>query len=498
MNRKLIARQLILEAKRLLAAGKDDSDYIYDPDHKHKPKGGHWEQTEKGWSRKKEEKKDKKKKRENVGQKEFSSLMKKLENYDYDKVDVSVFEKLNLDQLEQVLDQYDHIGYEQLDAFLKNPFFFETGVIEPEDAFGFESLPNDPKKAQNLFNKRINALIENPSTPSKILETLATGEIERCADSGGVNLFEGTGVNIPNEIAEKARRILQNNTRNTLSEPRRKTKTFSIETLKELRTKEQEDIAAEPETPPDILRELGKSRSKTVRKVVAGNPNTPVETLIKLSKDKQEFVRSSVARNPNTPVDILIELSKDEDSYVKECVVKNPNTPVETLIKLSKDDTSWVRAEVAASPNTPVDILAELGKDDNYLVKLNIAGNPNTPVDTLAELGKDEEVEVKVSVARNPNTPVDILVELSKDKKEFIKECAAGNPNTPVDTLVELSKDEDSWVRKKAQEELQKRKSIENAPIDLSKLSPELREQVKDMDPEELEKFIGWLKERKG
>jgi hypothetical protein len=60
MNRKLIARQLILEAKKLLAAGKKDSDYVYDPDHKHKPKGGHWEKTEKGWSQKKEEKKKKK------------------------------------------------------------------------------------------------------------------------------------------------------------------------------------------------------------------------------------------------------------------------------------------------------------------------------------------------------------------------------------------------------------------------------------------------------
>ena len=64
--------------------------------------------------------------------------------------------------------------------------------------------------------------------------------------------------------------------------------------------------------------------------------------------------------------------------------------------------------------------------------------------------------------------------------------------------MVELGKDKDSWIRQQAQEELQKRKSIENAPIDLSKLSPELREQVKDMDPEELKKFIGWLKERKG
>lgn len=51
MNKKTIARELILTAKELLADTK--SDYVYDPDHKNKPKGGGWEKTEKGWTQKK-------------------------------------------------------------------------------------------------------------------------------------------------------------------------------------------------------------------------------------------------------------------------------------------------------------------------------------------------------------------------------------------------------------------------------------------------------------
>ena len=51
MNKKIIARELILTAKELLADTK--SDYVYDPDHKNKPKGGGWEKTEKGWTQKK-------------------------------------------------------------------------------------------------------------------------------------------------------------------------------------------------------------------------------------------------------------------------------------------------------------------------------------------------------------------------------------------------------------------------------------------------------------
>lgn len=55
MDQKLVARKLILIAKSLLA---DKSDYKYDPDHKHKPQGGGWEKTDKGWTRNKKEKRD--------------------------------------------------------------------------------------------------------------------------------------------------------------------------------------------------------------------------------------------------------------------------------------------------------------------------------------------------------------------------------------------------------------------------------------------------------
>ena len=47
MDRKLLVNELIIIAKNLLS----DEDYRYDPEHKHKPEGGGWERTDKGWSR---------------------------------------------------------------------------------------------------------------------------------------------------------------------------------------------------------------------------------------------------------------------------------------------------------------------------------------------------------------------------------------------------------------------------------------------------------------
>ena len=58
MNKRLVARELLLIAKNLIA--EDKNKYIYDPDHKHKPQGGGWEKTEKGWTQNKREKKEKK------------------------------------------------------------------------------------------------------------------------------------------------------------------------------------------------------------------------------------------------------------------------------------------------------------------------------------------------------------------------------------------------------------------------------------------------------
>ena len=54
ISRKLIASSLLKVAKSVLA--KDEDDYRYDPEHKHKPQGGGWQKTEKGWSKQKKEK----------------------------------------------------------------------------------------------------------------------------------------------------------------------------------------------------------------------------------------------------------------------------------------------------------------------------------------------------------------------------------------------------------------------------------------------------------
>ena len=49
MDKRRVARQLVRIAMDLIS-GEGDYEYVHDPDHQHKPQGGGWKPTEKGWT----------------------------------------------------------------------------------------------------------------------------------------------------------------------------------------------------------------------------------------------------------------------------------------------------------------------------------------------------------------------------------------------------------------------------------------------------------------
>ena len=84
-----VVREIILIAKSLLA--ENSSEYKYDPDHKHRPQGGGWEKTEKGWTQNKKEKRDR------MGRTE--ELINRLQNLASNpKTDPKMLKELSLDR----------------------------------------------------------------------------------------------------------------------------------------------------------------------------------------------------------------------------------------------------------------------------------------------------------------------------------------------------------------------------------------------------------------
>jgi hypothetical protein len=99
----------------------------------------------------------------------------------------------------------------------------------------------------------------------------------------------------------------------------------------------------------------------------------------------------ALAADPNTPLEVLEELAKTNEEGVRSSLVSNPNIP-EKLLKVLSRDSSWgVRREVAANPKTPINLLKALAIDDVWGIRRKVAQNPNATEQILVKIWKYEK-----------------------------------------------------------------------------------------------------------
>ena len=309
MNRKFIARQLILEAKRLLAAGKDDSDYVYDPDHKHKPKGGHWEKTEKGWSQKKEEK------NQNLSNLSHKQLSETIANKDTSSDVLEEISKRNYPvTLRRLIPKHPNVSSDTLKKLSKD---------------------KDDRIRENVAS--------NSNTPKETLYELSSdkNEVVRTRVAGNINT--------PIETLKK------------LSEDEGNYREI------------QYAVGRNPNTPIETLEKLSDQENPydKPRRGVAENPNTPTDILSRLSKDPVDGVRCSVASNRKTSPEILEKLASDNYYAVRRNVASNPETPNKTLQKLLKDKDKDVVFEAIKNVDYSDDLINMSNYSPEFIEQLN-------------------------------------------------------------------------------------------------------------------------------
>ena len=273
----------------------------------------------------------------------------------------------------------------------------------------------------------------------------------------------------------------------------------------------KEHPAADPKNhsikPQQQEQQLSELKEEELKEI-ASNPDTPISTLEKLSKNDNEFVRADVALNENTPVHMLEKLSKDYSMTVRASVAANENTPIPVLEKLSRDVRRFVRKQVALNKNTPIDLVLHLRNDPETRVS-------QAAVDALFE--RDEELfdaldfeEYKDDILEYYEDYIEgereRMEERGEDTSNFIENIKSfkdvlniiGNYNKPdllfyiTDSLL----DRRDYVDYSNDFDKDKFNDITNS-IDLSKMSPELRERFEQMTSEEQYAFLLWLKENK-
>jgi len=111
---------------------------------------------------------------------------------------------------------------------------------------------------------------------------------------------------------------------------------------------EKRELAENPSTPIDLLRELAKDKDSWVRKYVDAHSNASDDTLRQLVGDKAGDVRREVARNTKTSSKIVVLLLeyekslKEPDYKVIEALYKNLKLPYIAKVIIETLFRGWV------------------------------------------------------------------------------------------------------------------------------------------------------------
>ena len=296
---------------------------------------------------------------------------------------------------------------------------YSYGVIVRDRVLNFPDI-DELQKFDNVLNQAtIRAILQNPNTPSEILQRLTEENPENF-----LALAENPVIDL---ILLEHPEFIEN---------------IAIGHLGTYRSGYLEELPL----PKFFLELFAKSSNKQLRLKAAKNPNTSRDILDFLSQDREINIRFEVARNPNTSSNVLNFLSQDREIDIRYEVAKNLNTPIEILEKLYfawdeknvldyQDCRDRAREKLANNPDTPPEVLNRLSCALERHIRSMVVNNPNTPKSGLRRLARDKDEFIRKSVAKNRNTPFTALKSLSRDRFFHVRKTVAENHPTPLSWL---------------------------------------------------------------
>ena len=169
----------------------------------------------------------------------------------------------------------------------------------------------------------------------------------------------------------------------------------------------------------------------------AKNPNTSKERLRELLREHM-FVSDAIAANPNSPPDLLAELATYHDQLTNCNVASNPNTPEQSIRNLWKAIKDGDRGEffsflggcIAKNPSTPPDILrdmATLSGSGTYGVSDKAISNPSLPKDIMNVIVDRNKFSEVLALASNPKITDKAIDLISKTENVRLLEVLVSN-----------------------------------------------------------------------
>lgn len=141
------------------------------------------------------------------------------------------------------------------------------------------------------------------------------------------------------------------------------------------------------------------------------------------ARDPSPQVRREVAANPNTPVDVLDALAGDRDWRVRAAVGLHPSTSDAGLRQLV-DDSHWeVRLTMLDRPGLSTDVMLRVCSGKQRDARVVLAGQQRIPLRVAHQLATDSDWQVRRALAEN--TVFDeVRSRLRSDPRPIVRELA--------------------------------------------------------------------------
>lgn len=316
---------------------------------------------------------------------------------------------------------------EVLDYLLEEAVSFETELCERNRQNGIRGLYSDSFHASLL---RAN-VASNPNTSTEVLIELAKTAHQ---DSEELRLNLVNNPNTPQEAIE----IIANNTIGT--------------------------IVSTPDWPKALLdcpllpvayyKELAKTTSSTIRRLVRDNPRTPKLVRDLLSYDpklneKRDYYFGDEKRFPDSeePMSIIELYSLSQKATDRSFAARALNASDEILYRLSLDYDPIVRTSVASNSYVNKDVLWALSHDSNNNVRCAVAENPQATMDIIDHLLQDQDDAVLSRLAKREGLPSTAYTQLSKSNSPAVRAAVARNACIPLELISTLIRDDSAEVR---------------------------------------------------
>lgn len=384
---------------------------------------------------------------------------------------------------------------------LENPNIldnFNTGTIKE-----WAKHPNVPKFVQqhianNFGGKVLQKLLENPNLHPDVAKDIYHKASKGYYDSLGADSKDWNNFSIM--------KILRNKHGKKLSE------SIKLQIKKYLKeNRSDEELAKDPSTDPDILRDIFKKSGREIGKSIMKNPNVPLDlihdygyqypkqitnnpilslleienptwfsnmkgdirSLLQHNPDywEQRFAKSenpthqsdvaAIGKNKN----VLDTLAYTTDPRVMILLnlAYNKNASDETIHKLAhriiKEKTPYIPQAIASRENLHPKT-AELLHNSNLDTSGTLAKNKYTPPEILDKIVDDEKNNHKMmyDISENPSSPFSAHKKIAEHPDPNFRFIAAASHQTPNILLDDLAKDSSNIVRQRALSNLTNRK----------------------------------------